>query len=113
MDQYRIRIIETGEFVRLNSGKTSWTTIGAAKSAYSKSGTYVNRRFVSGKFNEQSLLEVVKFVMVEEVEFDLMKANLVLLAHVLGEALQKMEDFDITGNLNDDMRQLIKDFGEK
>lgn len=113
MDQYRIREIKTGEFVRLNSGKTSWTTVGAAKSAYAKSGTYVDRKFVSGKFNEQTFLEVVKFVMVEEVEFDLMKANLVLLAHVLGEALQKMEDFDITGKLNDDMRQLIKDFGEK
>lgn len=69
MDQYRIRVIETGEFVRLNSSKTSWTTVGAAKSAYAKSGCYVNKKFVSGKFNEQTALEVVKFVMVEEAEY--------------------------------------------
>lgn len=66
MKQYRIRCIATGEFIRLCSGKTSWSTIGAAKGAFATSGTYrKGGGWFRSVFDNQDIYEIVEFTLCE------------------------------------------------
>lgn len=77
MKQYLIRCIATGEFIRLCSGKNSWSTAGSAKGAYNTSGTWGKggvHHF--GKFDDQSIYEIVEFTLCEAGALEEAKALL-------------------------------------
>ena len=73
MKQYRIRCIATGEWISTRSGKSTWSTSGAAKGAYATSGTYFRHEDLpkdrwgqtTGKFDDQNVLEIVEFTLCE------------------------------------------------
>lgn len=77
MKQYRIRCIATGEYVSVSSGKHTFNTTGAAKSAYATSGVWYSKYGIpdpwaspqvtreARKWDAQDKLEIVEFTLCE------------------------------------------------